>query len=211
VLPSPRSAAAPQRYVDARHGFELLVPGGWRQGKSAPEGGGGDDPDVAAAGPGAGSGSLDAPPAGAQAGLAGLAADYDVAWEDPATGARLAVSAWEAGRVASFPLWSALVGAGMAPTAGEAPYNALVAGQPALLLWAPESAVSPARYALLFERGGRYFRLAYGAADGGAGLVDFGRAAASLRWPEDTPAAAVVPLSPPGAGRYWPGEAFIGR
>lgn len=181
VLPSPVSQAAPLRYVDARHGFEMQVPAGWRQAKIS---------------------DAERPP---------LAADYDVVWEDPTSGARLAASVWDAEPTTSFVLWSALAGAGMTSVDGTAPYNAVVAGQPALLLAAPESPTMPARYAAFFGRAGKHYRLAYAAFDGGNAIADFARALASLRWPGDPPATLVLPLRTQAEGRYWPSEELFGR
>jgi hypothetical protein len=182
VLPSPRSDAAPVRYVNGRYGFEMAVPAGWRRAELREA----------------------APPA--------RAADYDLVWEDPATGARISVSAWDSAGATSFLLWSAILAGGMEPVAGiepvagQAPTNALVAGRPALLVRAPETPATPARYAAFFEHEGSYFRVEYSAQDGGAALTDFARALLSLRWPAEPPVDAVLPLRGAEISRYWPAE-----
>jgi hypothetical protein len=180
LLPSPVAGRAPVDYQDPRYGFRLSVPGGWRQASVADE----DRP--------------------------ALAADYDLVWEDPDSRARLSVSAWEGSRLTSFLLWTALVGAGMQSIDGQLPTNAVVAGQPALLLWAAESPSSPTRYALFLEHGGTFYRLAYGAHDGGAALGDFARALVSLRWDGEADAVDVLPLRVAPADRYWPSERLFG-
>jgi hypothetical protein len=180
VLPSPVGQDPPVRYLDARHGFEMQVPAGWRQAKVS---------------------DAERPP---------LAADYDVVWEDPSSHARLAASVWDAVPETSFMLWSALVGTGMSSVDGMTPYNAVVAGQPALLLGAPESPTTPARLAVFFGREGKHYRLAYTAHDGGAAISDYARALASLHWPSDPPATLVLPLRALASGRFWPSDQLFG-
>jgi hypothetical protein len=181
VLPSPAVAGAPERYTDPRYAFDLAIPAGWRRAAVTDE----------------------ARPA--------LAADYDVVWEQPDTGARIAVSAWDARTVTSFLLWSALLGAGMQSADGQTPTNAIVAGRPALLLWAPETPTTPARLAVFLARGNTYYRIAYTAYDGDAAVADYARALATLHWPGDAASTLVLPLRGLPNSRYWPSERLYGR
>ncbi len=180
VLPSPVTDGKAQEHSDTRYGFRLMVPAGWARAQV----------------------SDDERPA--------LAADYDVVWEDPDSGARLAVSAWNGENVASFVLWSALVGSGMQSVDGQVPTNAVVAGQPALLLWAPETPVTPARFALFLERDGTYYRVTYSAHDGGAAISDYARALATLRWPDSPDTPLLLPLRAVPDSRYWPSSRLYG-
>ncbi len=181
MLPSPAHGGSPERYSDPRYGFELTVPAEWRRATVATE------PRQT------------------------LAADYDVVWEHPDTGARLAVSAWDADTVTSFGLWSALLGAGMQSVDGRMPTNAVVAGQPALLLWAAETPTTPARWAVFLAHGDTYYRVAYAAQDGGAAIADYARALATLRWPGEASTPLMLPLRGQPGNHYWPSEGLFGR
>jgi len=136
------------------------------------------------------------------------AADFDVIFVDPDTGARMALSHWDLG--VELPLHRAAMSLapGQAPVNSAGPTNAVVAGEPALLLWAPESPVQPAVYTALLEHEARLYRLAYAAGDGGAGLLDFTRLLVSLEWlaADGSPTATIdtIPPLPQPASRYFP-------
>lgn len=132
-------------------------------------------------------------------------ADIDVVFEDTASAARLAVSAWDASQLASFTSWASTTARGMQSVDGRLPVNALVAGREALVTWAPESATTPATYAAFLEREGIFYRVAYTAADGGGAIGDFIRALVTLEWDEAQTVDTVPPLPVP-TGRYFPSD-----
>jgi hypothetical protein len=150
------------------------------------------------------------------------AADRDRLLEDPASGARLAISAWDARDLAPLELWVMGVASGMRSIDGRWPSNARLAGEDAIALWAPESPTQPARYAVFLAHGGRYYRLAYAANDGGAAMGAYALMLARLRWLDarselgsepsdvtdsedlaDAETATLPPLPLPGS-RYFP-------
>ncbi len=140
------------------------------------------------------------------------AADHDLVLEDPATGARLALSAWDAGQLPPLHLWLPGIAAGLQSVDGKWPVNAQIAGVPALVLWSPEDPTTPGRYAAFLSRGGRYYRLAYSARDGGAAVGAFVSMLARLTWLDasgselTSSSAALVPPLPLPSARYFPGE-----
>lgn len=134
-------------------------------------------------------------------------ADHDRVVEDPVTGARLALSVWNAPEAQGLADWAARIAPGLQPADGSWQPNAMVAGSPALALWAPESATQPVRYATLLQAGGRLYALSYAALDGGAALADYAKALVSLRWLDASETAGSpdqVPLFPLPAPRYYP-------
>ena len=167
-------------WTDERYGFRVLLPERWRPA------------------------TVD----GAEGPLG--AADYDVVFEDPATGARLAASVWEAAGWASFGAWATAAAPGYTSVDGGWPTNAVVAGHPALVVWSPETPTSPLRYAALLEVDGRFYRLAHTAPDGGGSVADFARALVSLGWAAEETVDLIPPLPAP-SGRYYPSERLFDR
>jgi hypothetical protein len=169
------------RYVDQLYGFELELPEDWREATIEP-----------------------APMAVAEI------ADHDVAFEQPDTRARIAVSVWDAAGRAPFALWLGIVARGMVAVDGQLPTNAWVAGQPALVVWSPDTPTTPAHYGVFLERDGRYYRLTYSATDGGAGIGTFLRALVTLTW-NDEPATDLIPRLPLPREPYYPSERLFGQ
>jgi len=179
-LPTPSGSGRQWRvYRDPQYGFQLEVPAGWRASEVGDE---------------------DAPAS---------SADHSAVFEAADTGARLAVSVWEASELASFYLWAGVVARGMQSVDGQLPTNALVAGHAALVVWAPESPATPAQYAALLARQSRYYRLAYSATDGGAALGDFVRALVPLSWDGEETQDIIPPLPAP-TGRFYPSNLLFG-
>lgn len=141
------------------------------------------------------------------------AADRDRLLEHPASGARLAISAWDARDLAPLELWVMGVASGMRSIDGRWPRNARLAGEDAIALWAPESPTQPAHYAVFLAHGGRYYRLAYAAHDGGAAMGAYALMLAKLRWldPQSADAADASDVSgsedPTDNGGFDSGEA----
>ena len=136
--------------------------------------------------------------------------DYDVVFEEPVTGARLAVSRWPEGAPVAASQWVRLLAPGMEPVDGRWPSVATVAGEAATLVWSDESATAPARYGAFFERNGRRYAVTYSAADGGGLAEEYVRALVTLEWTEaDTP--DLIPLPPRCGNRYYPSTALFGR
>jgi hypothetical protein len=124
-------------------------------------------------------------------------ADYNVVFEDPDTGARLAVSVWDDGTVVDVPLWVPAVAPGMRPVGDEWVPRDTVAGEPTLAMWSAQSPTLPARYAAFLTHDGRRYRVAYSAADGGARIGEFVRALVSLEFGDDDTPDLVAPLPQP--------------
>jgi hypothetical protein len=170
---------AVRTYQDADHGFRLDVPADW------------ETATVAQVGP-------------------LYAADYDVVFAAPGSPARIAVSAWSTTGRAPFGLWLPLAAGGMLAVDGRFPTNAVVAGRPAAIVWSPESAADAAYYAAFLEDGGRhYWRVAYGAGDGGEAITDFLRALVTLEWGSE-PTLDTIPPLPAPTSRYHPRERLFG-
>lgn len=147
------------------------------------------------------------------AGASPPAAERDLTFVHPDTGARLAVSIWDAGADVALDRLALDLAPGLAPVDGRRPSNAMVAGEPAIVLWAPESPAVPAVYAAFFEHQGRVYRVAYAANDGGAALLDFVRLLVTLEWvaPDGSVGDTidtVPPLTQP-ASRYFPSAALL--
>ncbi|MCB0217631.1 MAG: hypothetical protein H6648_05645 [Caldilineae bacterium] len=138
------------------------------------------------------------------------AADRDLVVEDPATGARMALSAWDARELAPLHLWVMGVASGMRSVDDVWPSNARVAGEDAIALWAPESPIRPASYAVFLAHDGRYYRVAYAARDGGDAIDRFVTALAQLDWLSPAVSASAeadtLPPLPMPAARYFPGQ-----
>ena len=140
------------------------------------------------------------------------AADRDLVVEDPASGARMAVSAWDASELAPLNLWLMGVASGMRSVDGRWPSNARVAGEDAMALWAPESPTQPASYAVFLAHEGRYYRVAYAARDGGDAIDAFLTSLAQFDWLSPAVSASseadTVPSLPMPAARYFPGQSL---
>ncbi len=136
------------------------------------------------------------------------AADQDVIWIQPDSGARLAVSMWQLGAQVPLPRAALEFAPGQAPVSANGPTNAMVAGVPALVLWAPESPVLPAVYTTLLQHEGAVYRVSYAANDGGAALVDYVRLLVSLEWTTPDGSAGdtldTIPPLPQPTSRYFP-------
>jgi hypothetical protein len=178
LLPTPRQDSPLARYADARFGFRLDLPEHWRHAVAV---------DPAPIFP---------------------TADYDVVFEEATSHARLAVSVWENAPDDASTLWAALVAPGLQSVDGRWPTEAQVSGVPAAVLWADETPVVPARYAVCLVRDGRRYRVAYAASDGGARLSEYARAVVSFELGADDTPDTIPPLPRPG-GRYFPTEALF--
>lgn len=141
-------------------------------------------------------------------------AAHDRVLEDPGTGARLALSVWDAVDEENLTLqaWAERLAPGLSPVGGTWEPNATVAGEPALCLWSAEAASQPLRLATLLRHGDRLYLLSYGAPDGGAALAHYVKALVSLRFLDQDPAAGTadqIPLLPLPDPRYYPsGQLF---
>lgn len=182
-----------RRYDDPQHGFSLRVPAVWREARRSA--GPDDGPD----GP-----------------------DHDVVFEAAGGEQRLAVSVWSATERPPFDAWLPTVAAGLRPlddgaAAGEGvPFNAFLAGEPAVVLGAPETAVSHLAYAAFLAHGPRYLRIAWADLTGLTRPDEVLGALASFGWVGDdivTGSAGVpnqVPRLALPQGTYWPSEALFG-
>jgi hypothetical protein len=127
-----------------------------------------------------------------------------VIFSNPASGARLAVTAWPGeGKAPLSRTWIQEQAPGMASVDGRWPTEAVIAGDQALIVWADEAPDVPARYAAFVRHAGNAYRVAYSASDGGALLADYARALVSLEWTDDDTTDMVPPLPRP-AGRFFP-------
>jgi hypothetical protein len=182
----PLGASAESEYREVEQadwGYALLLPATWRE--TAPAGGP----------------------------TAFRDADHDLIVQHPATGARLAISAWQAAGRGPLETWVLDAARGMESTDGRWPRNARVAGEPALALWGPERPALPIHYAVFLGHGERYYAVSYAAYDGGAALPDFAKALVSLTWLDGGGPVSIlggdegqdmVPLFPQPASRYFP-------
>lgn len=201
----PMAVASPlagwQTYADTEHGIALSLPDGWRQAQPLP------NSDLAARLP-----------------------DHDVVFESPDAVQRLAISTWDAAERPPFTEFVSTVVAGMQPVDGLWPTNAFIAGEPALIVGAPEAPTTPLAYAAYLEHADRYYRIAWSAYDGARDTTVFARALATLAWSAAaSPSGLPGPLAPdawagparPGdapmvprldlpAGVYYPSEALFG-
>lgn len=173
------AADAYQTHRDEAWSYELLLPGSWEAAT------------VAA------TGQRLAEPA------------HDRVLQEPATGARLALSVWDAADEENLTLqaWAERVAPGLSPVGDSWEPNATVAGEPALCLWSAEAASQPLRLATLLRHGDRLYLLSYGAPDGGAALAHYVKALVSLRFLDQDPAAGTadqIPLLPLPDPRYYP-------
>jgi hypothetical protein len=141
------------------------------------------------------------------------AAERDLTFVQPASGARLAVSIWDAAAGIALDRLATDLAPGLVPVDGRWPSNAMVAGERAIVLWAPESPAVPAVYAVFFEHEGRVYRVAYAANDGGAALLDFLRLLVTLEWiAPDGSVGDTIDTIPPLAqppSRYFPSAALL--
>ena len=183
-IAAPSAEAAQWSQSLGDRGYQVRIPAGWRQ-ASVNEA---------------------APPL--------RAADHDLVLEEPNSGARIAVSIWDASELVPLVLWAPSVAEGMRPVDGQWAQNAVLAGEPAMLLWAQETPISPARYAAFVGHAGRYLRLAYSASDGGEALDSYAQLLNSLRWSDAVDATDVgdrLPPLPMPRPRYHPsGRLFEG-
>lgn len=146
--------------------------------------------------------------------------DHDLILQDPQSGARFAISSWDAEGLASLPLFLGRIAPGFQPVDGDWQSNAEISGQPALVLWAPDSPTTPARYLAAMEHQGRFICLGYTALDGGAArerfkqllesmrfhAVDHARLAGDVEGARDTTRLPRLPLP---EGRYFPAESLF--
>jgi len=127
-----------------------------------------------------------------------------VVFEDPATGARIAVTHWpQIGGAATQETWIEEHAPGMASVDGRWPTEAIVAGTPSLVLWADETPDTPARYTALVPHAGDLFAITYSARDGGQLLGEYARVLVTLEW-SGTDTTDLIPPLPKPAGRYFP-------
>jgi len=155
------------------------------------------------------------------AGTAPDGAERDVIFEHPDGDARLAVSAWPAPADAAFSDFaSGVAAAGMVSVDGRQPTNALIAGDPALVVGDRERPTAPVRFAALLGHGDRFYRVAWSGAGPAADSSIFLRALISLTWDDtastsaDTAAPDIVDIVPalaPNGGVYYPSASLFGR
>ena len=182
-----------RRYDDPQHGFSLRVPAGWREARRS-----------------------------ATPGDAAEAPDYDVVFEAEGGEQRLAVSVWSAADRPPFDAWLPTVAAGLRPLDDGAapsegvPFNAFLAGESAVVLGAPETAVSRLAYAAFLAHGERYLRIAWADLTGVTRPDEILGALASFGWVGDdivTGSAAPpnqVPRLALPQGSYWPSATLFG-
>ncbi len=129
--------------------------------------------------------------------------DTDVLFEDAASGARLAVSVWQASSERPVDEWLEEVTSGLEPVDGRRPYNSLVAGRDALVTWSAETPTYPAQYAAFVPGPDHNYRVSYSAVDGGAAMPVFIRALVSLSL-DGSEALDTIPPLPMPDGEYFP-------